>query len=227
MVRDGCAGIPNLSKRLEQAFLTLLVLSHLNQCMFSTEGPVVEPIHNHSRTSASTATVRMVECTNFRSNTPIHITYYDGDQALGKFPADGEHKLQKLRRATKEVKARAEDEVGNVAETSFEVDQKIPTVSYTNVARTPTSIIVRGVALEHFPSTENAAIAYSSEGCEEHRTSNESSEHVVEGYGQSFQGKIQAKAMDANQEYIGECEIHIQGPGKVIIGYCRGGGEFV
>ncbi|XP_072045883.1 lipoxygenase homology domain-containing protein 1-like [Amphiura filiformis] len=187
------------------------------QCSFAIlEGPIIEPINNHSRTSASTATVRMVECSNFRSNTPVQISYFDGDAALGEFPADGEHKLQKLKRTTKDVKAKASDEVGNVAETTFEIDQKIPTVSYQRISRTPTSIIVKGVALEHFPNMENAIITYTSEGHEEHQASSDSAEHEVADYGQSFQGKILAKATDTNQEYIGECEIKIDGPGPMI-----------
>ena len=156
----------------------------------------------------------MVECTNFRTNTPVQITYYDGNEELGQFPADGEHRLKKLKRTTKDIKARAVDEVGNVAETTFTVDQKIPTVAYGSIARTPTSIIVKDVHLENFPTKDDAIITYSSEGQPEHNASSSSTEHEVPDRGQSFQGKLMATATDANKEYLGECEILIHGPGN-------------
>ncbi|XP_072046578.1 uncharacterized protein [Amphiura filiformis] len=195
------------------------------QISIQRKRPLIETITNHTRTSASTATVRQVECKNFPADSQVHVTYYDGEECLGKFPVGMKHKLTNLKASSRDIQAQATDDLGNMAEATFIINQNIPTVSYERISRTPKSICIKGVKLINFPSENDVTLTYSCDGHEEiSLTLNQSlqdndlvSEHELPGYDESFkEGKITASAIDASNEYRAQCQISIQEQGPLI-----------
>ncbi|XP_072015822.1 lipoxygenase homology domain-containing protein 1-like [Amphiura filiformis] len=185
------------------------------QCVFAIlAAPKIREIKNHTRTSMFTATVQMVECTDFQSRT-VHVSYYDGNRSLGTFTLAGEHKLVNLQETTNEIKACATDEFGNTAETTFDIDHNIPSLSYDGVSRKPTSTNVIGVKLNNFPDKESAVVSY----CwhPEHQVLNSSTEHIIlpEFSHNGGGGRIVATATDCGNEYKAECQIKI-GPSPCV-----------
>ena len=172
---------------------------------------MIEPITNQSRTSVSTATVRQVEFKNFPDDSQVEFSYFDGDKSLGKFPAGQDHKLTKLQKSSQEIKIRAADQFGNIAETTFTVDQNIPSVTYENIFRTTKAIFIKGVKVENFPDNASATVTYSSEGHEEHSCPSSAEEHEIPGYRPSWEGVLVATATDATKEYTAECKLNVEG----------------
>ena len=190
-------------------------------------GPQIEPITNSTRTSLSTATVREVKCKNFSADSQLSISYYDGQECLGQYSIAGAHKLTNLSSSTKEVTVRIDDTLGNVAESTFLVNQNIPSLSYVMVSRTPKSIFIKGVKLTNFPSDKEVTIMYSCEGQEDvshmwkqgQSNDEETSagmEHELFGYDDSYtEGTIIVTAEDATKEYRAQCQIRIHGKGRM------------
>ena len=156
------------------------------------------------------------------------MTYYDGKQCLGKFPTDvDEHVLTNLDASSKEVKVHAIDKLGNTAEMTFVIDQKLPTVSYERVCRTPTSMIIKGVKLTHFPGKEDVFVTYSCDGHDDisytwksgHDSPDVSCsiDHELFGYDESVHDQnIVITATNATKEYRAQCEISIVNPGTIL-----------
>ncbi|XP_072046146.1 uncharacterized protein [Amphiura filiformis] len=177
------------------------------RCVFVIyEAPTIRNVTNHTRTSLSTATVRMVECTGFQSRS-VQVSYYDRNKFLDTFPLASEHKLDSLQETTKKIKARATDEFGNTAETTFDIEQKIPSLSYERVSRKPTLISIAGVTLNNFPDQESAVVSY--DWHQEHQVLNSSTEHELPEFSQNKGGRIVATATDCRNEYMAECHIEI------------------
>ena len=141
----------------------------------------------------------------------MHIHYYDQEEYLGTFLAESEHTLQDLKRSTEEIKAVATDDFGNIAETSFQLDQNIPSISYEKIHRTAKSIIVKGVKLENFPDNADAAVIYSSDGPHDLQVSSAISEHEIPGFYPDWEGTVVAKAIDVTNAYTAECIIPVKG----------------
>ena len=149
-------------------------------------------------------------CKNFPADSQPQITYYDGDKSIGTFPADGaDHKLTNLKKSTQEIKVRAKDDIGNVAETVFTLDQNVPSMSYENIFRTTKAIFIKGVKLEHFPEGATATVTYSSEGHDDHQCAS-GEEHEVPGYKPSWEGVLVAMVTDETKEYSAECKLNIE-----------------
>ena len=163
----------------------------------------------------TSAKIPVVHCSNFPAASQVQVTYYDGDKPLGEFLAEQEHKLTNLERTTQDIKVRATDDLGNIAETTFTIDQNIPMVSYERVSRTPTSVVVKGIKLENFPNKDGVTVTYSCDGHQDHQVKGSSVEHELSGYSQSWEGGIiTVVASDAKKEFTAECQISIEGPGK-------------
>ena len=176
-------------------------------------GPSLAPI-DHVRTSEQTAMVHRVEYKNFPAKSQVRITYYDGEENVGEFPGGKKHRLKNLTKSTKAIKAIASDDYGNIAETTFIIDQNIPAISYEEVSRTATSVIIKGVHLKNFPNDEDVIIVYSCDN-QIYKTTSFGYEHELAGLDQDWQGGIiTAKASDVNSEVTAECQIHIEKPGK-------------
>ncbi len=181
--------------------------------MLYCAGPTIGDIENHSRTSVRTATIRQLACNNFPAAAPVQITYHDGEDALGEFPADEDHRLAGLKQTSKEIKIRATDDLGNIAEATFTVDQKIPAIEYERVSRTPTSLIVKDVKLVNFPNKDFVAITYSCEGHGDQKAKGSIGEHELTGYVQSWEGGVVMGKASYGNEFTAECQIKIEGPG--------------
>ena len=153
------------------------------------------------------------------------MTYYDGKQCLGTFPADvDDYVLKNIDASSKEVKVHAIDKLGNTAELTFDIDQNIPTVSYERVCRTPTSMIIKGVKLTHFPGKEDSFVTYSCDGhddisyaCQDSPDVSDSIDHELSGYDESVHHQnIVITATDATKEYRAQSEISIVNPGTML-----------
>ena len=169
---------------------------------------------DHVRTSADTVIVHQVEYKNFPEDSQVRITYYDGEENIGEFSAAKKHKLKNLTKSTKDIKAIACDDYGNAAETTFTIDQSIPTISYEGVSRTATSVVIKGVHLENFPTEEDVIIVYSCDN-QIYKTTSFGDEHELAGFDQDWQGgMITARASDVSSEVKAECQIHVEKPGE-------------
>ncbi len=190
--------------------------------LFTFLGQMIEPITKHIRTSERTVIIKEVKCKNFAHSDQIQITYHDGDKYLGTFPIGKQHKLRNVEKCTEEIKVRATDDSGNVAETTFKIDQNIPVMSYRSVCRTPTSVVVKGICLENFPNKEDVMITYVCDGHDEIALDwkqgiikGSSIEQELTGYNHTWNGgTIVATAIDLNNEYKAACQICVDGTGK-------------
>ena len=171
---------------------------------------------DHLRTSMSTVIIQKVEYHNFPSESEVFITHYDGEECLGKFPAGKKHTLNNLRKLTTEIKSVAADDFGNVAETTFIVDQNIPAISYERVTRTPSSIFVKGLQLAYFPDKEHVNIAFSCEGMPHVTLPVSDTTYELAGFDQSWEGgTITARASDISNGFTAECRICVEGQGNI------------
>ena len=160
--------------------------------------------------------IQQIEYNNFPSESEVYVTYYDGEECLGKFPAGTKHTLKNLKKSTKVLKSIATDDFGNVAETTFTVDQNIPTISYERVTRTPTSVVVKGLQLAHFPNKEHANITFSCNGRSDVTVQVSDTRYELAGFDQSWEGgTITATASDVSNEFTAECQICVKGQGNI------------
>ncbi len=150
----------------------------------------------------------------------MYFIYYDRDECLGKFSASDEYHLTKLKASSKEIRVLAGDELGNIGETTFIIDQNIPSIYYGHVTRTPKSIFIKDVKLTNFPDDTDITICYSCAGqailhtwkhAEEDDESSLAMEHGLPAF---FKGNVTATAIDASKEYRAQCQISIEGDGN-------------
>ncbi len=186
---------------------------------------MIEQVAKHIRTSVTTATVQQLEYKNFPTDSKVNITYYDGEESIGTFPAEEEHHLTNLKSSTNEVRVQVVDDLGNIAEGTFDIDQNIPTISYERMSRTPKSLVVKNVKLLNFPTDEEVSLVYSCAGHDEvtytwKEDASTSLDYTLPGYDQSWEGgTLSVKASCCKGVYRADCHIDVEGQGKIIIMY--------
>ena len=160
--------------------------------------------------------IQQIEYNNFPSESEVDVTYYDGEECLGKFSAGTKHTLKNLKKSTNVLKSIATDDFGNVAETTFTVDQSIPNISYERVTRTPISVVVKGLQLAHFPNKEHVSITFSCNGRPDVTVPVSGTRYELGGFEQSWEGgAITATASDVSNEFRAECQICVKGQGNI------------
>ena len=128
--------------------------------------------------------------------------------------------MNNLNKDTTEIKLQATDDIGNVAESSFQIGVDTPTLSYERVSRTPTSILIKGVRVDNFSSADTLTLTFECDGHDiiSHTWKNESTQDLsvdkeLPGYGCTWTGgTIIAKVSDGTCS--AECEILIEGAGE-------------
>ncbi len=155
----------------------------------------------------------------------MHVAYYDGDTCVGKFPkGTDEHRLTDLNKSSKEIRVEASDDIGNIAATTFTINQDIPKITYGHVSRTPKSVFIKDVKVMNFPNDNDVIVSYLCDGLETvvctwnnfggGDQDSTVTEHELPGYDEKFEGRIIATATDVKKNYRAQCEINIMGKGK-------------